>query len=78
MTDTPGSGTADPRPLSWRERWAAYPPAFQGLLLGSFAALCYSLTNVGLRQPRTKARQGVAELDAPLAVRRPLDAVISE
>ncbi len=50
MTDTPDSGAACPRSLSWRERWAAYPPAFQGLLLGSFAALCYSFTNVGLRQ----------------------------
>ncbi len=50
MTDTPGPRTTEPRPMSWRERWAAYPPAFQGLLLGSFAALCYSFTNVGLRQ----------------------------
>ena len=50
MTDTPDSGPASPRSLSWRERWAAFPPAFQGLLLGSFAALCYSFTNVGLRQ----------------------------
>ena len=50
MTDTPDSGAACPRSLSWRKRWAAFPPAFQGLLLGSFAALCYSFTNVGLRQ----------------------------
>ena len=50
MTDTPDSGAAGPRSLSWRERWAGFPPAFQGLLLGSFAALCYSFTNVGLRQ----------------------------
>ena len=50
MTDTPDSGEARPRSSSWRERWTAYPPAFQGLLLGSFAALCYSFTNVGLRQ----------------------------
>ncbi len=47
MTDTPDSGAARPRSSNWRERWAAFPPAFQGLLLGSFASLCYSLTNVG-------------------------------
>ena len=50
MTDTPDSGAACPRSSKWRDRWAAFPPAFQGLLLGSFASLCYSLTNVGLRQ----------------------------
>jgi drug/metabolite transporter, DME family len=50
MTDTPESGAAYPRSLTWRERWTALPPAFQGLLLGSFASLCYSITNVGLRQ----------------------------
>lgn len=50
MTDTPEPGVASPRSLSWRERWATFPPTYQGLLLGSFAALCYSFTNAGLRQ----------------------------
>ena len=49
MTDTPGSAASAFRPLGWRERWAGYPPAFKGLLLGCFSALCYSLTNGCLR-----------------------------
>ncbi len=49
MTDTPGPEANCSCPPSWRERWAGYPPAFQGLLYGSFAAFCYSFTNAGLR-----------------------------
>ena len=49
MTDTPGSEALAPGPGGWRERWAAYPPAFKGLLLGGFSAFCYSLTNGCLR-----------------------------
>lgn len=33
-----------------KQRWAALPPSLKGLLLGSFAALCYSFTNGCLRQ----------------------------
>jgi DME family drug/metabolite transporter len=49
MTISSGSEALAPQPWGWRERWAAYPPALQGLLLGCFSALCYSLTNGCLR-----------------------------
>jgi DME family drug/metabolite transporter len=49
MTTTPGSEALAPHPGGWRARWAGLPPTIQGLLLGCFAALCYSLTNGCLR-----------------------------
>lgn len=49
MTESSGLSTS-PRSLPLAQRWALLPPSLKGLLLGSFAALCYSLTNAGLRQ----------------------------
>lgn len=49
MTESSGLPLS-PRSSSLQQRWMALPPSLKGLLLGSFAALCYSFTNAGLRQ----------------------------